>query len=185
MEKRSGDRKVEAQGPLGGKGSGLFALLHQEHQRTRELLDRLGASAPTEVGTRQALFKQLEQDLLTHMEAEERFLYSELEQREAARPRTLEAFEEHLAARNVLGTFTSLAVDDERWGPKLRVLDGLLRQHMDAEEDELFVMARELLRPELLEEIEARVWRQKEEAAKAQQARVLKNARGGGGADAV
>ena len=57
----------------------------------------------------------------------------------------LESFEEHLVARLVIGAFNSLAVDDERWPAKLKVLSQLIRTHVAEEEHELFKMAKKVL----------------------------------------
>ena len=129
-----------------GKGkTELFELLRQDHERVRELFKRIEKSSSTQVEMRKELFVRLEQELLIHMEAEERFFYTALEQYDVVRAKVLESFEEHLVARLVIGAFNSLAVDDERWPAKLKVLSQLIRTHVAEEEHELFKMAKKVL----------------------------------------
>jgi len=135
----------------------LFDLLRRDHEEQRDLFKKIAKSSSKDVDTRQVLFAQLERELLNHMEAEERFFYTALEQLEESRPRVLESYEEHQVARTVLGTFTSLAVDDERWPAKLKVLSRLFRQHADDEEHDLFKLAKKLLSNEQFQGIVAKV----------------------------
>jgi hypothetical protein len=135
----------------------LHEILRRDHDEVRGLFKKLGESASTEVSLRQELFARLEQELLFHMEAEERFYYTALEQHDAARPRILESYEEHQVARIVIGAFNSLAVDDERWPAKLKVLRHLVQHHMDEEEAELFKVTTKLLGGEMLQEIAEKV----------------------------
>lgn len=130
-----------------GKSQGkteLFDLLRKAHEELRDLFKKIGKSSNKEVATRQELFTRLERELLNHMEAEERFFYTALEQVDESRPRVLESYEEHQVARTVIGAFTGLAVDDERWPAKVKVLSRLFRQHADEEED-LFKLAKKVL----------------------------------------
>ena len=69
----------------------------------------------------------------------------------------LECFEEHLVTRSVIGTFNSLAVDDERWPAKLKVLSRLFRHHVEEVEHELFKLAHKLLENDRCLEILGRV----------------------------
>jgi hemerythrin-like domain-containing protein len=135
----------------------LFDLLRKDHEELRDLFKKIAKSSNKDIDTRQVLFAQLERELLNHMEAEERFFYTALEQEEESRPRVLESYEEHLVARTIIGTFTSLAVDDERWPAKLKVLSRLFRQHADDEEHDLFKLAKKFLGNGQFQEIVARV----------------------------
>jgi hemerythrin-like domain-containing protein len=135
----------------------LFDLLRKDHEELRDLFKKIAKSSNKDIDTRQVLFAQLERELLNHMEAEERFFYTALEQEEESRSRVLESYEEHLVARTVIGTFTSLAVDDERWPAKLKVLHRLFRQHADDEEHDLFKLAKKVLSNEQFQGIVAKV----------------------------
>jgi len=135
----------------------LYDILRRDHEEIRLLFTTLEKSASTQVDVRQDYFARLEQELLVHMEAEERFYYTALEQHDVARPQVLQGYEEHQVARIVIGAFNSLAVDDERWPAKLKVLKHLVQQHMDEEESELFTLTKKLLGNERLQEIAEKV----------------------------
>jgi hemerythrin-like domain-containing protein len=123
----------------------LFDLLRRDHEELRDLFKKIAKSGNDEVDIRKELFTQLERGLLNHMEAEERFFYTALEQVEESRLRVLESYEEHQLAKTIIGSFTSLAVDDERWPAKIRLLSRLFRQHVDEEEHDLFKLAKKVL----------------------------------------
>ena len=130
----------------------ILDLLKQDHEKARYLFDRIGKSGKKTTANLQNLFSELEEELGVHMEGEERFFYSALEQHEEARAKILEAYEEHQVIKMLLGTFKSLAVDDERWGAKIKVLNDVIEHHLKEEEGEIFTLARkELDRNQMLE----------------------------------
>src|SRR5689334_10141508 len=88
-----------ANSPQEKSGATLFDLLRQDHDSARVLFDKIERSSKKEVETRQELFKQIEQELLVHMEGEERFLYTALEQHDEAREKVLVSYEQHVVAR--------------------------------------------------------------------------------------
>jgi hypothetical protein len=122
----------------------IFDLLKQDHEKVRYLFDRLEKSRK-ETANLEKLFAELEEELQVHMDGEERFFYSTLEQHEEARSKVLEGYEEHMVAKTMLGTFKSLAVDDERWPAKLKVLHEMIEHHLKEEETEVFKVARKVL----------------------------------------
>ena len=134
-------------------GMTVFEVLKEDHEKARQLFERLEKSGRKDVATLQKLFGQLQEELEVHMEGEERFLYSALEKYEEPREKVLESYEEHQVAKTLLGTFKSLAVDDERWGPKVSVLHEIVEHHMQKEERELFKVAKKVLAKGQIEEI--------------------------------
>lgn len=131
----------------------VFEVLKQDHEKARYLFDKIEKSGRKDTAALQKLFSQLQEELEVHMEGEERFLYTALEKREESRELVLESYEEHQVAKTLLGTFTSLAVDDERWGAKVTVLHEILEHHMQEEEQELFKTAKKVLAKGQIEEI--------------------------------
>jgi hemerythrin-like domain-containing protein len=160
--------KVDTGTSQGKTEADLFDLLRHDHAKARDLFARIDKTSKKEIETRQEAFSNLEQELLIHMEAEERFLYTALEQHLESREKALEKYEEHLVARTIIGAFISLAVDDERWAAKLKVLRELIGRHMDEEERELFKVASQVLNREQLQGISAKVQELKREARKGQ-----------------
>jgi iron-sulfur cluster repair protein YtfE (RIC family) len=131
----------------------IFDLLKQDHEKVRYLFDKIEKSGRKDRNALQKLFSQIEEELEVHMEGEERFFYPKLEQREEAREKVLESYEEHQVTKTLLGTFKSLAVDDERWGAKLSVLNEVVEHHLQEEEREVFKMARAMLNKDQAHEI--------------------------------
>lgn len=141
----------------------IFDLLKQDHEKARYLFDKIEKTGRKERGALQKLFSQIEEELSVHMEGEERFLYSRLEQHEEAREKVLESYEEHQVAKTLIGTFNSLAVDDERWGAKLSVLNEVVEHHMQVEEREVFKTARKVLDNRQIQEIGLQLQKHKRE----------------------
>lgn len=131
----------------------IFDVLKQDHEKARYLFDKTEKAGRKEISSLQKLFAQLEEELELHMEGEERFFYSVLEQNDEMRDKVLQAFEEHQVAKTLLGTFQALAVDDERWMAKMQVLAGVVEHHMQEEEREVFKLARKALGKEQQHEI--------------------------------
>ncbi|MBJ6748779.1 hemerythrin domain-containing protein [Geomonas anaerohicana] len=144
----------------------IFDVLKQDHEKARYLFDKAEKAGKKDIASLQKLFSQLEEELELHMEGEERFFYSVLEQNEEMRDKVLQAFEEHQVAKTLLGTFQSLAVDDERWMAKLQVLSEIVEHHMQEEEKEVFKLARKALGKEQQHEIALAFQRSKREGRK-------------------
>lgn len=144
----------------------IFDVLKQDHEKARYLFDKAGKAGKKEIASLQKLFAQLEEELELHMEGEERFFYSALEQNEEARDKVLQAYEEHQVAKTMLGTFQGLAADDERWMAKMQVLNELVEHHMQEEEREVFKMARKALDKEQQHQIALAFQKSKREGRK-------------------
>lgn len=144
----------------------IIDLLKQDHEKTRYLFDKLQKSGRSAVSTLEKLFTQLEEELLIHMEGEERFFYPALEKSEETRDKVLESYEEHQVAKTLLGSFTSLAVDDERWMPKLKVLHEVVEHHLQEEEKEVFKLAKKALDKTQMQEMAVQFQRHKREGRK-------------------
>ncbi|QWV93479.1 hemerythrin domain-containing protein [Geomonas oryzisoli] len=144
----------------------IFDVLKQDHEKARYLFDKAEKAGRKEISSLQKLFSQLQEELELHMEGEERFFYSVLEQNEEMRDKVLQAFEEHQVTKTMLGTFQSLAVDDERWVAKLKVLSEIVEHHMQEEEKEIFKLARKALGKEQQHEIALAFQRSKREGRK-------------------
>jgi len=144
----------------------ILDIVKEDHEKVRSLFQRVEKSGRKDRTVLQQLFAQIKEELEIHMEGEERFLYPKLEQREEAREKVLEGYEEHQVAKNLIGTFTSLAVDDERWGAKLMVLFKVVEHHMQDEERGIFEMVRAAFHKGQLEEMGMQFKRHKREGRK-------------------
>lgn len=144
----------------------IFDLLKQDHEKARYLFDKAQKAGKREISLLQKLFSQLEEELGLHMEGEERFFYSALEQNEEMRDKVLQSFEEHQVAKTMLGTFQALAVDDERWVAKMKVLGEIVERHMKEEEQEIFKLASKALGKEQQHQIAMAFQRSRREGRK-------------------
>lgn len=150
-----------------GKGElTIFDVLKQDHEKARYLFDKAQKAGRKDISALQKLFSQLEEELSIHMEGEERFFYSALEQNEEMRDKVLQAFEEHQVAKTLLGTFQALAVDDERWMAKMQVLGEIVEHHMQEEEKEIFKLAKKALNQAQQHEIATLFQKNKREGRK-------------------
>jgi hemerythrin superfamily protein len=159
--------KAGKKGTVHGKlEMNIFDLLKQDHEKVRYLFDKIEKSDKKDIGALQKLFSQVVEELAVHMEGEERFFYTALERHEEPRDKVLEAYEEHQVAKTLIGTFTSLAVDDPRWKAKVSVLHEVVEHHMQEEERELFKMARKALDKNQVQEIAVQFQQHKREGRK-------------------
>ncbi|GFO53461.1 hemerythrin [Geomonas sp. Red276] len=156
----------EKTGEKGSSERNILDLLKQDHEKTRYLFDRIEKSGRKATASLQNLYAELEEELMLHMEGEERFFYTALEKHEEARDKVLEAYEEHEVAKTMIGTFKGLAVDDERWGAKLKVLHEIVEHHLKEEESEVFKLARKALEKNEMVEIAVQFMRSKREGRK-------------------
>jgi len=126
-------------------GQGFIDLLREDHRQILHLFDRVAECDTREMDPLLSLFHRIEEELQRHLEGEERFLYTALERHETARQLVLEEYELHRLATFTIGTFKTLALDDERWRPKVRVLRRLVEEHIRSQEHDLFPLALEIL----------------------------------------
>lgn len=111
-------------------------ILKKDHQNVNELIRKAlaGGLDKTQLSD---LDKNLRKSLKGHMEAEEKYLYPELEKNPSTRNLAIEAEAEHQAAKSVLKK-----IDLKKETPddltRLETLQTLLKQHMTMEEGLLF-----------------------------------------------
>lgn len=135
----------------------IYALLKQDHEKVKELLNKLDETGDGAVKTREKLFAQLKQELTVHSEAEEKTFYDALKEAEETHEIVLEGVEEHHVASALLTELDAMPKDDERWGAKLSVLKENVTHHIEEEEKELFKKARKVLDAAQAEEIAKRM----------------------------
>lgn len=135
----------------------IYAFLKKEHEKITGLLSKLDETGDTAVKTREKLFAQLKQELMTHSEAEEKTFYDALKEVDQTHEIVLEGFEEHHVSNTLLAELDALPRDDEHWGAKLSVLKENVEHHVEEEEGEMFKKARKVLSSEQAEELGKRM----------------------------
>lgn len=119
-----------------------ITLLTTDHDRMRELLAKLGSTTERGVKTRTELFATIKGELTVHELIEEEIFYPELKAHPKAKDIVLEGYEEHHVVDLVMAELEDLAVDDEVWGAKAKVMQENVEHHMEEEEGDMFKTAR-------------------------------------------
>lgn len=134
-----------------------ITLLKDDHDRMRELLNRLESTTERGVKTRTELFATIKGELTVHEIIEEEIFYPELKAHPKAKDIVLEAYEEHHVVDLVMAELENLPVDDESWGAKAVVMKENVEHHMEEEEGEMFKTARSVFDREELDALGQRM----------------------------
>jgi Hemerythrin HHE cation binding domain len=121
-----------------------IALLEAEHKHMRKLLDELESTTERGVKTRAELFATIKGELTLHEVIEEEIFYPELKAHPKAVDIVLEGYEEHHVVDLLMAELERLDVSDEMWGPKAKVMKENVEHHMEEEEGDMFVKARQV-----------------------------------------
>ncbi|HYK94726.1 MAG TPA: hemerythrin domain-containing protein [Candidatus Dormibacteraeota bacterium] len=119
-------------------------MLEDEHASLKRLLRELDTTTDRAVKTRTELLDRVTDMLRAHETIEEEILYPALKEHPRAKDVVLEGMEEHNVVDRILGELATLAVDDETWGPKASVMIENIEHHIEEEEDDMFVKARQV-----------------------------------------
>ena len=123
----------------------IFTRLKQDHDRHREMLDRVAATSGDSKERREA-FKQLRIDVSAHANAEEQSLYAEMLSRPDLQDKGRHSVAEHKEAEDYFEDLVDMEFDSSGWLKRLE-------HHMDEEEDEIFAAARKDLSAERAKEL--------------------------------
>jgi hemerythrin-like domain-containing protein len=127
-----------------------FELLKKDHKKVSQLFQEVEAASGQ---TKKQKFSRLKTELDVHATTEERIFYPALENKEAAREITLEAYEEHNLVKDLLGELDNGDPAQDEWDAKLTVLKENVEHHVEEEEGELFSKARQVLSKQEIEEL--------------------------------
>ncbi len=134
----------------------LFQLLIKDHKKVKALLNEMLDTTPRATQKRAALVAELKSELLLHEQKEEKQLYPLLKTKSQTEDMTLEAYQEHRLADDLLKKLEKTDVQDETWEAKVKVLQESLLHHIDEEEEKkLFPKAEKILTKEEIAEITA------------------------------
>ena len=121
-----------------------IGLLKADHDKVKGLLNELETTTERGVKTRAELFATIKGELTLHETVEEEIFYPELKAHPKAKDIVLEGYEEHEVVNHVMGELEGLPVDDETWGAKASVMIENIRHHIEEEEGDMFVKARQV-----------------------------------------
>ena len=134
-----------------------LALIKDDHEKMRKLLEELETTTERGVKTREELFSKIKGELTVHEIIEEEIFYPALRDHPKAKDIVLEGYEEHHVVDLVMAELEDLPVDDESWGAKAKVMQENVEHHMEEEEGEMFQKARSIFDRDELEELGRRM----------------------------
>jgi hemerythrin superfamily protein len=121
-----------------------IALLKADHRVVEDLFKRFEKTGDRALKTRQSLVDKILHELVTHTYIEEQVFYPFIRTlSEKLNDETLEALEEHHAAKATLAELQLMDASQERFTPKVTVLIESVRHHVKEEERELFPEVRQ------------------------------------------
>jgi len=124
--------------------SDAIAYLKADHRAVEELFKKFERVGERALKTRQALVDRILHELVTHTYIEEQVFYPFIRSlNKKLNDATLEALEEHHAAKATLAELQVMEPSEERFAPKVTVLIESVRHHVKEEERELFPEVRQ------------------------------------------
>jgi iron-sulfur cluster repair protein YtfE (RIC family) len=135
-------------------------LLKEDHERVNRLFKKV---RDTPNGEHPALFKQIYAELDVHTHIEEKIFYPALIKAgdKPLNDITREGIEEHRQAKMFLAELKKLAPANKQYEAKLTVLMEDIEHHVKEEEHDMFKQAEDQLSPDAMEQLTARMQREK------------------------
>jgi hemerythrin-like domain-containing protein len=137
--------------------------LEEDHRKMKKLLSELESTTERGVKTREELFATVKDELTVHETIEEEIFYPALREHPKTKEITLEAYEEHHVVDMVMAEIESVPYDDEKWGAKFKVMKENIEHHIEEEENQMFVQARQVFDETELEELGERMKARKDQ----------------------
>ncbi len=134
-----------------------ITLLEEDHRKMKKLLSELESTTERGVKTREELFATVKDELTVHETIEEEIFYPALKEHPKTKEITLEAYEEHHVVDMVMAEIEGVPYDDERWGAKFKVMKENIEHHIEEEEKEMFMQARQAFEKDELEALGERM----------------------------
>jgi hypothetical protein len=138
-----------------------ITLLKTDHETVAGIFEKLEETTERAEKTREELFTKLKQELDIHAHIEETIFYPVLKESDETRDITMEGIQEHHVVKVLLRELDAMGVGSETWTAKLKVLKENVEHHVEEEEEDMFVKAREVLSKEQLEELGAQMEQEK------------------------
>ena len=124
-------------------------MLVSQHRNMEKVLKEMLDASPAE---RAKLFDPMASELMSHVMIEEEIFYPCVKA-ERTEDILLESLEEHLSLKRVLRDLVGLDPSNDRFEPKLHVLEEQVRHHHKEEEEHLFPKVEKLFSKERLEKM--------------------------------
>lgn len=127
-------------------------ILKEDHGTVKGLFKEYRALEEGEDAEKKRVFHEIDRALTVHAAVEEEIFYPAVKALDKEEPvdQVLEAREEHLIVKTLLGQLEALAPGDETFDAKMKVLMEAVEHHAEEEEKEMFPSARKGLGEEEL-----------------------------------
>ena len=142
-----------------------IALLKQDHDEVKKIMEKLDKTTERGVKTREELFTKLKSEMTLHEAIEEEIFYPALKEHPKAKELVLEGYEEHHVVDLIMGEISQTPFDDETWGAKFSVMMENIEHHIEEEEGEMFKQARDVFSKSELEDLGSRMEERKSTAS--------------------
>jgi Hemerythrin HHE cation binding domain len=129
------------------KRESIYDILKEEHKEVKDLFVKMLDDEKFD----RKVFQQIDEKLTVHMRGEEKLFYPKLVKAEITHEKTLEAIEEHNAAKQLQKTIKD--ADSNVQFAKVQVLSEMIDHHVEEEETVLFKQAKSVLTKEDEKEI--------------------------------
>jgi hemerythrin superfamily protein len=116
--------------------AGIISLLLKDHRAMRELMAKVKSRRSTSAQI-VANFKKLEKLVLSHVKAEERALFENLDHHPKFKDEAIEGIEEHEIHRTILAGIHQTA-NAERRMIRMKIFCEILEHHLHEEEEDIF-----------------------------------------------
>lgn len=135
----------------------VVELLEKDHEKVKDLLEKVEKTTSRGVKTREELYARIRSELELHTYIEEQILYPRLKKEDETKDLTFEAVEEHRLVKQLLQELSDLPVDDDVWQAKMTLLKEMVEHHIDDEEEELFPEMKAAIPKDELEQLGERM----------------------------
>lgn len=143
---------------LAGK-TGILRQLEEEHAETSALMMQVKLGG---VDTRRQLYPTIRRELLAHARAEQKEFYTVMQQYGETQGQINQNFQEHSQVEEYLRRLDTMAIASDQWLETFKDMMELIQRHVDEEENQLFIKAKELLTEDKLEALNERYLRQRQ-----------------------
>lgn len=118
----------------------IFADLIADHDRQRDLLERIGETSG-DSEERRTLFEELRLELQAHAAAEEESLYATMLADPDLREEARHSVSEHKEVDDMLGELVEMEMSSSGWLNRFKTMRHRYLHHIDEEEEEMFPAA--------------------------------------------
>ena len=120
----------------------VFEELIQDHRVTEQRFAEIEQTTDRELERRQGLFRELRAGFESHELFEEEILYPEFDQLLSTKSAIGDAFEAHAELDGLLQEIEGTPANNAGWIERIRELKSRMQEHMRAEEENIFPVAR-------------------------------------------